>query len=52
MSVIKIEVGRDVTGGLGSKSKNWKLVVGNTDKLDWVEAFLPGGCPACVRAAL
>jgi len=27
-SVVKVEVNRDVTGGLGSKSKKWKLVVG------------------------
>jgi len=25
----KMEVGRDVTGGLGSKSKKWELVVGD-----------------------
>ena len=30
MSVTKMEVGRDVTGGLGSKSKRWELVVGDT----------------------
>jgi len=30
VSVTKIEVGRDATGGLGSKSKKWELVVGNT----------------------
>ena len=30
MSVTKMEVGRDVTGGLGSKSKKWELVVGDT----------------------
>ena len=28
VSVIKVEVSRDVPGGLGSKSKKWKLVVG------------------------
>ena len=27
MSVTKMEVGRDVIGGLGSKSKKWELVV-------------------------
>jgi len=26
---VKMEVGRDVTGGLRSKSKKWELVVGN-----------------------
>ena len=30
VSVTKMEVGRDVTGGLGSKSKKWELVVGDT----------------------
>jgi len=30
VSVTKVEVSRDVAGGLGSKSKNWKLVVGGT----------------------
>jgi len=30
VSVNKMEVGRDVTGGLGSKSKKWELVVGDT----------------------
>jgi len=29
MSVTKMEVGRDATGGLGSKSKKWELVVGD-----------------------
>jgi len=28
--VSKMEVGRDVTCGLGSKSKKWELVVGDT----------------------
>jgi len=28
VSVVKVEVSRDVVGGLGSKSKKWKLVVG------------------------
>ena len=35
MSVAKMEVGRDVVGGLGSKSKKWELVVGDTYKLGW-----------------
>ena len=30
VSVAKMEVGRDVVGGLGSKSKKWELVVGDT----------------------
>jgi len=30
VSVTKMEVGRDVTGGLGSKSKKWELVVRDT----------------------
>jgi len=30
VSVVKVEVSRDVAGGLGSKSKKWKLVVGGT----------------------
>jgi len=30
INVTKMEVGRDVTGGLGSKSKKWELVVGDT----------------------
>jgi len=30
VSVTKMEVNRDVIGGLGSKSKKWKLVVGDT----------------------
>ena len=30
VSVTKMEVGRDVTNGLGSKSKKWELVVGDT----------------------
>ena len=30
VSVSKMEVGRDVTGGLGSKLKKWELVVGDT----------------------
>jgi len=28
VGVVKVEVSRDVAGGLGSKSKKWKLVVG------------------------
>jgi len=28
VSVVKVEVSRNVAGGLGSKSKKWKLVVG------------------------
>jgi len=28
--VTKMEVGRDEVGGLGSKSKKWELVVGDT----------------------
>jgi len=30
VSVTKMEVGRDGTGGLGSKSKKWELVVRDT----------------------
>jgi len=30
VSVVKVEVGRDVTGGLGSKAKKWKLVMVGT----------------------
>jgi len=30
VSVTKMEVGRDVIGGLSSKSKKWELVVGDT----------------------
>jgi len=30
VSVAQVEVSRDVAGGLGSKSKKWKLVVGGT----------------------
>ena len=30
MSVTKMEVSRDITGGLGSKLKKWELVVGDT----------------------
>jgi len=33
--VPKMEVGMDVNGGLGSKSKKWELVVGDTEKLGW-----------------
>jgi len=35
VGVAKVEVGRDVAGGLGSKSEKWKLVVGGTQKLVW-----------------
>ena len=35
MGVAKVEVGRDVAGGLGSKSEKWKLVVGGTQNLVW-----------------
>ena len=30
VSVTKMEVSRDVAAGLGSKSKKWELVVGDT----------------------
>ena len=30
MNVTKMELGRDVIGGLSSKSKKWELVVGDT----------------------
>jgi len=30
VSLTKMEVGRDVTGGLGSKSKKWELVARDT----------------------
>jgi len=30
VSVAKVEMSKDVTGDLGSKSKKWELVVGDT----------------------
>jgi len=35
VSVTKMEVGRDVVGGLSSKSKKRELVVRNAYKLGW-----------------
>ena len=35
VGVAKVEVGRDVAGGLGSKSEKWKLVAGGTQTLGW-----------------
>ena len=37
VSVTQVEVSRDVAGGLGSKSKNWELVVRGASKLGWLK---------------